>query len=192
MRAAPGSLGRLLPGYTAYLADEDGRPVPVGETGQLLVRGTAVTSGYAGLPEDTAEALEGGWLHTGDLMRTDASGALYFVDRAKDMVKPGGENVYCVEVETALREHPQVADVAVIGVPDRRWGEAVKAVVVVRSELAADELDRWCLDHLAPYKRPRWYEFVDALPRNAIGKIVKPALRAAHHPDRAVRLGERS
>jgi acyl-CoA synthetase (AMP-forming)/AMP-acid ligase II len=189
----PGTIGRLLPGYTGIVADEEDQPVVPGEVGQLLVRGSAVTSGYWNLPDATEEALANGWFRTGDLVRADpGTGALFFVDRAKDMVKPGGENVYCVEVETVLLAHPDVVECAVIGVPDRRWGEAVKAVVVVRAEISAETLDAWCLERLASFKRPRWYEFVQALPRNALSKVVKPALRSAHDPDKCLRLAERS
>ena len=107
-------------------------------------------------------------------------------------MKPGGENVYSVEVEAALLTHPAVAECAVIGVPDERWGEAVKAVVVAREEVTAEELDQWCLERLAAFKRPRWYDFVAALPRNATAKVVKPELRAAHDPATSTRLPERT
>jgi acyl-CoA synthetase (AMP-forming)/AMP-acid ligase II len=110
------------------------------------------------------------------------------------MIKPGGENVYSIEVETVLLRHPDVVDCAVLGVPDQRWGEAVKAIVVLGpgSSTTIQELDAHCLANLAPYKRPRWYEMVDSIPRSVVGKIVKKDLRAAHDPGRAVRLGERS
>jgi fatty-acyl-CoA synthase len=125
-------------------------------------------------------------------MRADEDGYLYFVGRSKEMVKPGGENVYTIEVEQALLTHPGVSEVAVIGVPDERWGEAVKAVVVVNGAVDAQELDAWCLGVLAPYKRPRWYEFrEDALPRTAMGKVPKADLRASHDPKTSIRLGER-
>ena len=150
--------------------------------------------GYWNLPEATEAALRNGWLHTGDIMRLDEDGFLYFVDRAKDMIKPGGENVYSIEVETALLRHPDVVDCAVFGVPDAKWGEAVKAMVVLApgSSATFQDLDAHCLANLAPYKRPRWYEQVDAIPRSATGKIVKKDLRAAHDPERATRLAERS
>jgi acyl-CoA synthetase (AMP-forming)/AMP-acid ligase II len=127
-------------------------------------------------------------------MRLDADGYLYFVDRDKDMIKPGGENVYSIEVERVLLQHPAVADVAVLGVPDSRWGEAVKALVVLApdAEATLEDLDAHCLAGLAPFKRPRWYEFTDAIPRSVTGKIVKRDLRAAHDPARSVRLRERA
>jgi acyl-CoA synthetase (AMP-forming)/AMP-acid ligase II len=129
---------------------------------------------------------------TGDLGRADDDGLLYFVDRKKDMVKPGGDNGYSIEVETVLAAHPAVAECAVIGVADQRWGEAVKAVVVASSSVTAEELDEWCLGRLAGYKRPRWYCFVDTLPRNALAKVVKTELRAAHGPADSVRIPEQS
>jgi acyl-CoA synthetase (AMP-forming)/AMP-acid ligase II len=147
-------------------------------------------SEYWRLPDATAEALRGGWLHTGDVMQMDDDGYLYMLDRLKDMVKPGGENVYSIEVEQVLRLHPAVVDCAVVGVPDVRWGEGVKAVVVAPGRVDLGELDAWCLQRLAPYKRPRWYEFVDALPTNG-AKVDKQRLRASHDPQRAVRLPER-
>ncbi|WP_279637775.1 class I adenylate-forming enzyme family protein, partial [Mycobacterium innocens] len=144
------------------------------------------------LPDASAEVLRNGWLHTGDLGREDRDGLIFFVDRQKDMVKPGGENVYSIEVEAVLTSHPAVVECAVIGVPDDRWGEAVKAVVVARGDVTAEELDRWCLDRLAAFKRPRWYDFVAGLPRNATVKVVKPDLRAAHDPATSTRLPERT
>ena len=136
--------------------------------------------------------LRNGWLHTGDLGREDRDGLIFFVDRQKDMVKPGGENVYSIEVEAVPTSHPAVVECAVIGVPDDRWGEAVKAVVVARGYVTAEELDRWCFDRLAAFKRPRWYDFVAGLPRNATAKVVKPDLRAAHDPATSTRLPERT
>ncbi|MGH3390536.1 MAG: class I adenylate-forming enzyme family protein [Actinomadura sp.] len=180
--ARPGTVGRPLPAFD----------VEVTAAGELLIRGASLMAGYAGLPEATAQALAGGWLHTGDLLRVDEDGYLYFVDRAKDMIKTGGENVYSAEVERVLAAHPKVADVAVIGVPDRRWGQAVKAVVVARGPVEAAELDAHCLRELGAFKRPRWYELVDAIPRNHSGKILKTVLRDAHDPATAERLPERA
>lgn len=189
----PGSvLGRPILGMVAAVLDDNDEPVPDGEIGELCFRGAATTPGYWNLPEASAEVLRSGWLHTGDLGRADPDGLIFFVDRKKDMVKPGGENVYSVEVEAVLNSHPAVAECAVIGVPDDRWGEAVKAVVVAREELTAEELDLWCLDRLAAFKRPRWYDFVANLPRNATAKVVKPDLRAAHDPATSIRLTERT
>ncbi len=185
-------LGRPLLGAVAAVLDDNDEPVPRGGVGELCFRGAATTPGYWNLPEASAEVLRNGWLHTGDLGREGEGGLIFFVDRKKDMVKPGGENVYSVEVEAVLASHPGVAECAVIGVPDDRWGEAVKAVIVAREEVSAVELDRWCLDRLAAFKRPRWYQFVAGLPRNATAKVIKPDLRAAHDPATSTRLPERT
>jgi acyl-CoA synthetase (AMP-forming)/AMP-acid ligase II len=186
----PGTVGRPLTGFRAAIVSPSDRLLPPGEAGELALRGTSVMSEYWRLPDATAEALRNGWLHTGDVMRTDDDGYLYLLDRLKDMVKPGGENVYSIEVEQVLRLHPAVSDCAVIGVPDERWGEGVKAVVVARGGVDFALLDTWCLERLAPYKRPRWYELTDALPANG-AKVDKRRLRAAHDPRRSVRLPER-
>jgi len=192
-RSRPGTIGRLLPGFDAAILGDDDEHLPPGSEGELALRGPSTMIGYWNLPDATAATLGNGWLHTGDLMRMDADGFLYFVDRAKDMIKPGGENVYSIEVETALLRSAVVRDCAVVGVPDQRWGEAVKALVVLEPgvEATAQDLDAHCLSILAPYKRPRWYEFVEEIPRSETGKIVKRDLRAAHDPARAVRLAER-
>jgi acyl-CoA synthetase (AMP-forming)/AMP-acid ligase II len=191
LRQHPGAVGRPLTGYETRVVDEAGRPVAAGDTGELLMRGAAVTPGYWNLPEASAETLRDGWLHTGDLVSVSHDGVVRWEDRLKDMVKTGGENVYCIEVEAVLSSHPAVRECAVFGVADRRWGEAVKAAVVTRSAVTVEELDAWCLQRLAAFKRPRWYAFVDALPRNALEKVVKTELRAAHDLDSAVRLPER-
>jgi acyl-CoA synthetase (AMP-forming)/AMP-acid ligase II len=180
--ARPGTVGRPLPAFDVEVA------APPGEVGELLLRGPSMTAGYAGLPAATEETLRGGMLHTGDLVRIDEDGYLYFVDRAKDMIKTGGENVYSAEVERVLLAHPAVADAAVIGVPDRRWGEAVKALVVAREPVRAEDLDAHCRARLGAFKRPRWYEFTEAIARNHSGKILKRELRTAHDPSVAIRL----
>ncbi len=135
--------------------------------------------GYWNLAEASAEALRGGWMHTGDAGRVDEEGYLFIEDRVKDMIVSGGENVYPREVENALFEHPKVADVAVIGIPDEKWGEAVKAIVVLRAgqEASADDLVEFCKGQLASYKRPRSVDFLTELPRNASGKVLKKELR---------------
>lgn len=188
----PGTIGRPLPLTDAILLDDAGTQVGVGVVGELALRGASTMAGYWNLPAETAEVTRDNWLRTGDLMRFDEDGYLYFVGRSKEMVKPGGENVYTIEVEQALLKHPRVSEVAVIGVPDERWGEAVKAVVVVNGPVEPQELDAWCLGRLAPYKRPRWYEFREnTLPRTAMGKVPKAELRAGHDPRKSIRLGER-
>jgi acyl-CoA synthetase (AMP-forming)/AMP-acid ligase II len=188
--ARPGSVGRPLIGFRAAVVGPDDRPLGPGEPGELALRGTSVMSEYWRLPEATDEALRHGWLHTGDVMRMDDDGYLYLLDRLKDMVKPGGENVYSIEVEQVLRLHPAVSDCAVIGVPDERWGEGVKAVIVAPGGVDVTALDAWCLERLAAYKRPRWYQLVDALPGNG-AKVDKKRLRAAHDPRSSIRLRER-
>jgi len=188
--ARPGTVGRPLIGFRASVVDPDDRPVEAGEAGELVLRGPSVMSEYWQLPEATAETLRGGWLHTGDVMRMDDDGYLYMLDRVKDMVKTGGENVYCIEVENILRLHPAVRDCAVIGVPDERWGEGVKAVVVADAGGDVESLDAWCLDRLASYKRPRWYQFLESVPRQG-AKADKKLLRATHDPQQCIRLRER-
>ena len=188
--ARPGTIGRPLGGFRAAVVGPDDGPLPVGEAGELALRGTSVMSEYWRLPEATDETLRHGWLHTGDVMRMDDDGYLYLLDRLKDMVKPGGENVYSIEVEQVLRLHPAVTDCAVIGVPDERWGEGVKAVIVAPGGVDVTALDAWCLERLAAYKRPRWYQVVDVLPANG-AKVDKKRLRAAHDPRSSIRLRER-
>jgi acyl-CoA synthetase (AMP-forming)/AMP-acid ligase II len=188
--ARPGTIGRPLIGFRAAVVGPDDRLLGPGEPGELALRGTSVMSEYWRLPDATRETLRNGWLHTGDVMRIDDDGYLYMLDRLKDMVKPGGENVYSIEVEQVLRRHPAVSDCAVIGVPDDRWGEGVKAVVVAPGGVDVMSLDAWCLDRLAAYKRPRWYQVVDAFPANG-AKVDKKRLRAAHDPRESIRLPER-
>jgi acyl-CoA synthetase (AMP-forming)/AMP-acid ligase II len=173
------SAGRPLPGTVIAIVDDDGKPVPTGTVGEIVARGDQMMRGYWNLAEASADTLRDGWLHTGDAGIVDAEGYLFIQDRVKDMIVSGGENVYPREVENALFEHPAVADVAVIGVPDEKWGEAVKALVVLREgvEQTAEDLIAWCKGQLAGYKRPRSVEFVDTLPRNASGKVLKKELR---------------
>jgi acyl-CoA synthetase (AMP-forming)/AMP-acid ligase II len=179
------SAGFARPGMDVRVLDDDGAEVPAGEVGEACVRGPAVMLGYWNRPEATAETLRDGWLHTGDLGRIDDHGYLYLLDRAKDLIISGGSNVYAVEVEAALADHPLVREVAVVGLPDRTWGELVAAVVV--SDTPGDEtaatLTEHCTVALAGYKRPRRYVFRDALPRNAYGKVLKRELRAELAPD---------
>ncbi len=188
----PGTIGRPLPGFDVRIAGPDDEPVAPGEAGELCLRGPSTMSGYWRLPEATATALRGGWVHTDDVVRADDDGYLFLVDRLKDMIKSGGENVYSIEVESVLLRHPGVADVAVVGVPDRRWGEAVKAIVVVAPAASPtpEELDAFCRERLAAYKRPRWYELVPVIARSQTGKIVKRELRDAHDPTLCTRLAE--
>lgn len=173
------SAGRPLPGTEIRIVDERDRPVSPGQVGEILIRGPQLMRGYWNLPEATAEALAGGWMHTGDAGQLDAEGFLYIQDRVKDMIVSGGENVYPREIEDVLFEHPQIADAAVIGVPSERFGEEVKAIVVLREgeEAEVDEIIAFCRERLAGYKRPRSLDFVESLPRNASGKVLKKELR---------------
>src|SRR6202034_4266575 len=170
------SAGVARPGTDVRILGDDGQELPPGQVGEVCVRGGAVMLGYWNRPEDTAETLRSGWLHTGDLGRTDEHGYVYLLDRAKDMIISGGSNVYAVEVEAVLAAHPAVRDVAVVGMPDRTWGEVVTAVIVVRdgvdtADLAA-VLGAHCAATLAGYKRPRRVVFRSALPRNTYGKVL--------------------
>ncbi|MEJ8845847.1 long-chain fatty acid--CoA ligase [Variovorax rhizosphaerae] len=182
---APGrlrSVGRAGLGAEIRIVDESGKEVPRGEVGEIVVRGPMVTSGYWNLPEASAAAFRDGWFRTGDGGRMDGEAFLFVVDRLKDMIITGGENVYSAEVEAALRSHADVTDAAVIGVADARWGESVHAVVVLRpgSDASTDELVAWCRTRLAGYKCPRSIRFAPALPLSAAGKVLKTALRAEH------------
>jgi fatty-acyl-CoA synthase len=164
------------------IVDREGHDLPPGQNGELLVRGPGVTPGYWRLPEVTAEAIEDGWLHTGDVAVCDEDGYYAIVDRWKDMYISGGENVYPAEVENVLYGHPAVAEAAVIGVPNERWGEVGRAIVVLAPGAAATAADliAHCSERLARYKVPASVVFVDVLPRNAAGKVLKQDLRAAH------------
>lgn len=161
------------------VVDPDGAPVPAGETGEIVVRGPNVMLGYWNQPEQTAEALRGGWMHTGDAGFLDEDGYLFVVDRIKDMIITGGENVYSAEVENALAQHEAVRACAVIGIPSARWGESVHAFVVLAPGAVADgdALGEHCRQRIAGYKCPRSFDFVDALPLSGPGKVLKAELR---------------
>jgi long-chain acyl-CoA synthetase len=161
------------------VVNSEGLELPPGETGEVVVDGPTVMAGYLDRPDETADTLRGGWLHTGDIGRFDSDGYLTLLDRAKDVVISGGYNVYPREVENVLLEDPAVADAAVLGVPDEEWGERVVAFVVpAAGGLDSAALDRRCLDEIARHKRPKDYHVVDELPRNAAGKVLKRELRA--------------
>ena len=162
--------------------DADDRPLPPGHTGEIATRSDLVMKGYWRNGEATAATLRNGWLHTGDLGYLDDQGYLYLMDRSKDMIISGGENIYPREIEEVLVQHPAVAEVAVIGVPDLQWGEAIKAVVSLAPGHSAtdDELIDFCKDHIASYKKPKSVDFVDEIPKNNYGKIVKHELRAPY------------
>ena len=173
------SIGRPTAFTEVRVVNEDGHPVNPGEIGEIISRGPANMREYWGKPEATAETLRDGWLHAGDMATVDEDGYLYLVDRKKDMIIRGGENIYPTEIELALCEHPSVLEAAVIGVPDDHWGENVHAIVVTRpgETLTGDDVIEFCRQRLASYKKPATVEFVDALPRNASGKILKRELR---------------
>jgi acyl-CoA synthetase (AMP-forming)/AMP-acid ligase II len=175
-----GSVGTPMINVEVRVVDDEMRDVAPGEVGEIVYRGPLVMSGYWNKPEQTAEAFRGGWFHSGDLVRQDTDGYYYVVDRKKDMIISGGENIYCAEVENVLAGHPQIADVALIGVPDPTWGETPLAVIVPRDPAdppSLESVDEYCREHLARYKRPRRLTIVDALPRNATGKVQKTVLR---------------
>ncbi|MGY1714231.1 long-chain-fatty-acid--CoA ligase [Geodermatophilus sp. SYSU D01106] len=176
------TVGRAAPCTEVRVVGPDDAELPRGEVGEIVVRGGNVMLGYWDRPEATAEALRGGWMHTGDAGWMDEQGYVSLTDRLKDMIISGGENVYSVEVESVLAQHPAVATCAVIGVPDETWGERVHAVVVPASgaTVTLDELRDFCADRLAGYKTPRSMEVVEALPLSAAGKVLKRELRAPY------------
>jgi acyl-CoA synthetase (AMP-forming)/AMP-acid ligase II len=177
------SAGRSAPHSEVRIVDEADRELPNGSIGEIVSRGGHVMLGYWNRPEETAAALRGGWMHTGDGGYLDDEGYLFVVDRIKDMIVSGGENVYSVEVENALAKHPAVASCAVIGVPDEEWGERVHAVVVLApgsAALTGEVLRAHVKEHIAGYKAPRTVEFVDALPLSGAGKVLKRELRARY------------
>ncbi len=173
------SCGRPLPGVSLKVIDDDGRELPAGETGELLIRTPSAMQGYYKQPEKTAETIQHGWLHTGDGGYVDAEGFFYIRDRIKDMIVSGGENVYPAEIENVLFSHPAVQDATVIGIPDERFGEAPLAFCVLApdAELDAGQLESFCRERLAGYKVPRHYEFISEIPRNPSGKVLKRVLR---------------
>lgn len=174
-----GACGAPFPGVHIRIVDEDFRPVPPGVPGEIIVRGDKVSPGYWRDEEANRRTRRDGWFRTGDVGRLDEDGYLWFVDRRTDLIKSGGENIASAEVERVIAEHPLVAEVAVIGVPDERWDEVPKAFVILREPApeAAEEIRRHCLNNLARYKVPKYIEVVDALPRNDSGKVLKTKLR---------------
>ena len=161
------------------VVDEENEDVDSGEVGEIIVQSKSIMSGYWRKPEDTAKTIIDGWLHTGDMGYYDENGFIYIVDRKKDMIITGGENVFPREVEEVLYRHPAVLEAAVIGVPDEKWVERVHAVIALKEEQrpTAEEVMNFCKDHLARYKAPRSVEFVEDLPKNPQGKILKRELR---------------
>lgn len=185
------SCGRPAAGVEVRVVDSAGRDLPPGEVGEILMRSGTVMKGYWNNPEATAATVVAGWLHTGDAGYLDAEGYVYIHDRVKDMIVSGGENVYPAEVENALFAHPEVADVAVIGVPDPKWGEAVKACVVLKpgARVGAAELIAFARARIAGYKVPKTIDFVAALPRNPSGKILRRELRRPYWEGQSRQVG---
>lgn len=175
----PGTVGLPLPGQQVAVVDEAGAPVPPGESGEVVIAGPVVMAGYLGRPEETAKTIIGGWLHTGDVGRFDQDGYLQIVDRIKDMIIRGGENIYPKEIENALYSHADVHEAAVVGRPDDVLGEVPVAFVVLSDGAAADgaALERHVAGILAPFKRPARIDLVAEIPKNPVGKIDKPTLR---------------
>jgi fatty-acyl-CoA synthase len=172
-----GSVGKVIPTVAARVVDENMNDVPVGEVGEIVYRAPTLMSGYWNNPEATAEAFVGGWFHSGDLVRMDEDGYVWVVDRKKDMIISGGENIYCAEVENVLAGHPGIVEVAVIGRAHQKWGEVPIAVAAVAQDLRLEDLDEFLSERLARYKHPKGLEIVDALPRNPAGKVLKTELR---------------
>ncbi len=178
------SVGIPLPGVEIKIIDPDGNTLPCGNVGEIATRSPANFAGYHNLPEATADTIDSdGWLRTGDAGRMDEDGYIYLADRIKDMIITGGENVYPAEVENALYSHPDVSDVAVIGVPDPKWGEAVKAIVVPVEGCTPDpaELIAFARKRIAGYKTPKSIDFTDSLPRNPSGKVLRRLLREKYY-----------
>jgi long-chain acyl-CoA synthetase len=178
----PASCGRAMPSFETRVVDDAGNPLPPGQPGELWVRGSSVIKGYINRPEATAESITDGWLHTGDVARLDEEGFIFLVDRKKDMVLRGGENIYCAEVEATIHQHPAIAECCVFGVPDPRLGEEVGAAIVLRAgeTLTADQIREHCLALVAKHKAPRYVWLLkESLPRNASGKFLKKDLRAS-------------
>ncbi|MFD4369051.1 fatty-acid--CoA ligase FadD5 [Rhodococcus sp. NPDC058521] len=178
-----GSVGRVVPTIAARIVDEENNDVEPGSIGEIVYRGPTLMEGYWQNPQATADSFSGGWFHSGDLVRQDEEGFVFVVDRKKDMIISGGENVYCAEVENVLYGHPSFAEVAVIGRADAKWGEVPVAVVALKPEAAEpsiEEVTSWLGERLARFKHPKELVIVDALPRNASGKVVKGTLRDSY------------
>ena len=176
-----GSIGKVVPAVTARVVDPEMHDVADGEVGEIVYRGPNLMAGYWQNPQGTADAFRGGWFHSGDLVRRDEEGFLYVVDRAKDMIISGGENIYCAEVENVLFGHPSIVEAAIIGRAHEKWGEVPVAVIVLVDgigDLTLADLEPYLNENLARFKHPQELVIVDALPRNAGGKVVKPSLRA--------------
>ena len=178
-----GSVGEALPQTEVRIVDEFGETLPTGQVGEIVMRGPQVMKGYLKDEEETRRTIKNGWLYTGDLGKMDEDGLLYIVDRKKDMINRGGENVYPVEVEEVLYQIPGLFEAAVVGIPHEVLGEVPKAYIVVKEGATLTEADviSYCSSNLAKYKVPVEIEFLDELPRNASGKVLKQTLRSGVH-----------
>lgn len=174
-----GSCGKPISGCDVRVVNEPGKDVVPGEVGEIIVRGDSITYGYWKLPEETALTIKQGWLYTGDLATVDGAGYIYIIGRKKELIISGGENISPREIEEVIYGHPSVFEVAVIGVPDEKWGEAVKAVVVLRAGQAAteEEIRAFCRHNLAGFKVPKSVEFTESLPNTVTGKISRKQLK---------------
>jgi long-chain acyl-CoA synthetase len=174
-----GSVGKALPILEDRVVDASGKDLPPGQPGELLVKGCQVMKEYWNNPEATRQTIVDGWLHTGDIAKTNKDGYTYILDRMKDMIIRGGENIYSIEVENVLYRHPKVLEAAVVGVDDQVFGEQVKAALVLRpgQRATAEEIQEFCGQHLAYFKVPKYIEFMDSLPRNPAGKVIKARLK---------------
>ena len=173
------SCGRNAINVNVKIVDEQGNPVPAGVVGEIIARGPTIMKEYWNMKRETEEILRGGWFHTGDLGYMDEEGYIYIVDRLKDMIRSGGENIYSKEVESVILLHPAVKEVAVIGIPDPVWGESVKAYIVPKEGMKAtgEEIIKHVKEHLASYKKPKYIEFIDSLPKTSSGRVMKYVLR---------------
>jgi fatty-acyl-CoA synthase len=179
-----GSVGKPIPNVEVRIVDESMKDVKVGEVGEVVYRGPVVFTGYWQRPKENAEAFAGGWFHSGDLCYADEDGYIFVVDRKKDMIISGGENIYSAEIESVLQAHPQVREVAVIGVPHPEWGETPQAVIApvyLADPPSLAQITEWCRERLAAYKKPTSIWIIDELPRNASGKVLKHRLKEAAH-----------
>jgi acyl-CoA synthetase (AMP-forming)/AMP-acid ligase II len=187
-----GSVRKVIPTVAARVVDDNMNDVPVGQVGEIVYRAPILMAGYWNNPKATAEAFAGGWFHSGDLVRQDEEGYVWVVDRKKDMIISGGENIYCAEVANALAGHPAIVEVAVIGRPHPKWGEVPIAVAAVHTDLDLGDLDEFLTERLARYKHPKALEIVEALPRNPAGKVLKTELRARFCAQGLIDAGETS
>jgi acyl-CoA synthetase (AMP-forming)/AMP-acid ligase II len=174
------SAGTPCLGVEIVIRDEEEKPLPRGEIGEITMRSSSVMKGYLNMPEQTGKALRDGWIYTGDAGYLSEDDFLYVVDRIKDMIVTGGENVYSAEVENAIAQHEAVAQCAVVGLSDEKWGEKVHAEVILKpgASLSGEEMEAFCREYLAGYKIPKSFQFVDAIPLTAVGKVDKVAIRA--------------